>query len=163
MKQSNLIYKKIESPVGPLYLVADETHLHALIFQCNWSGYAEKRTLTKAESPILNLACLQIGEYFAGQRKRFDLPYRLEGTEFQKKVWTALAKIPYGKTVSYGEQARSIGNPKAVRAVGGTNGLNPISIIVPCHRVIGASGKLTGYGGGILNKEFLLKLEGIDI
>ena len=101
----------------------------------------------------------QLTEYFAGKRKKFAFPYVLEGTEFQKKVWTELEKIPYGETRSYGEVAKAIGNPKASRAVGMANNRNPITIVVPCHRVIGSTGKLVGYGGGLKMKEDLLKLE----
>lgn len=109
-----------------------------------------------------NLECPateQLQEYFDGTRQEFDLPLVLEGTEFQKRVWRALAKIPYGATISYGELARRIGRPDAARAVGAANGRNPISIVLPCHRVIGQSGKLTGYGGGLAVKEALLALE----
>lgn len=101
----------------------------------------------------------QLGEYFAGKRKVFAFPYVLEGTEFQKKVWAELEKIPYGETRSYGQIAKAIGNPKASRAVGMANNRNPIVIVVPCHRVIGSTGKLVGYGGGLKMKEALLNLE----
>ncbi len=103
----------------------------------------------------------QLTEYFAGKRKVFDLPLELKGTEFQKKVWQALREIPYGTTCSYGEIAAKIGNPKASRAVGGANNKNPIAIVVPCHRVIGANGSLVGYASGLRTKEALLKLEGV--
>ena len=101
----------------------------------------------------------QLGEYFAGRRRLFDIPLALEGTPFQQRVWNALCEIPYGETISYGELARRIGHPSAVRAVGLANGSNPIAIIVPCHRVIGANGTLTGYGGGLPTKARLLDLE----
>lgn len=109
--------------------------------------------------PLLAEACKQLDEYFAGNRTQFDLPLLLEGTDFQRKAWTTLCNIPYGETVSYGEEARRMGMPKAVRAVGGANHANPIAIIVPCHRVIAASGKLCGYGGGVERKAKLLALE----
>ncbi|MEZ9566562.1 methylated-DNA--[protein]-cysteine S-methyltransferase [Vibrio artabrorum] len=101
----------------------------------------------------------QLDEYFAGERKHFDLPLQRAGTDFQRKAWAALTTIPYGETISYGEQAKRMDNPKAVRAVGGANGKNPFSIVVPCHRVIGANGTLTGYTGGMNRKEWLLDFE----
>ncbi len=111
------------------------------------------------ETPLLKEAAVQLKEYFEGKRKEFDLPLALEGTAFQVAVWKALQTIPFGKTRSYGEIAQSIGNPKACRAVGMANNRNRIAIIVPCHRVIGANGKLVGYGGGLDKKERLLALE----
>ena len=111
--------------------------------------------------PVFVVAKAQLTEYFAGTRTAFDLPLAASGTPFQKTVWAELVRIPYGKTFSYGELAARIGNPKASRAVGLANGKNPLSIVVPCHRVIGASGKLTGYGGGLERKEALLALERI--
>jgi len=113
----------------------------------------------KAETPLIKKAAAQLDEYFNGKRKKFDLPLKLNGTDFQVDVWKALQKIPFGETRSYGEIARAIGNPKAVRAVGMANNRNPIVIIVPCHRVIGHDGSLTGYGGGLELKRRLLELE----
>jgi len=113
----------------------------------------------KAESPLIKKAAAQLDEYFSGKRKVFDLPLKLNGTDFQVAVWKALQKIPFGETRSYGEIARAIGKPKAVRAVGMANNRNPIVIIVPCHRVIGHDGSLTGYGGGLELKRQLLELE----
>jgi methylated-DNA-[protein]-cysteine S-methyltransferase len=110
------------------------------------------------EKPLA-AACAQLNEYFAGSRKEFDLPLRFNGTEFQVSVLEALQEIPYGETTSYGEIAKRIGRPKAVRAVGAANGRNPIPIVVPCHRVIGSTGDLTGFGGGLDTKEALLRLE----
>jgi len=109
--------------------------------------------------PLLAECCRQLDEYFRGKRQRFDLRLDPEGTDFQKKVWTQLRKIPFGKTVSYGDLARALGRPKAGRAVGGANGRNPISVIIPCHRVIGRDGSLVGFGGGLWRKERLLKHE----
>ena len=132
-----------------LYLLPD--HRHAPQIASDWQ-----------ESPMLPVfqqATTQLTEYFAGKRPAFTLPLNAAGTEFQKRVWAELAKIPYGQRISYGELAVRLGNPKASRAVGLANGKNPISIIIPCHRVIGASGKLTGYGGGLARKEALLALE----
>jgi methylated-DNA-[protein]-cysteine S-methyltransferase len=110
--------------------------------------------------PLLVEAERQLGEYFAGSRRRFDLKLDPEGTAFQKKVWQALLTIPFGETRSYGQIARQVGSPNAVRAVGAANGRNPISIVTPCHRVIGSTGKLTGFGGGLDAKAYLLALEG---
>jgi len=116
----------------------------------------------KKETPLINKAARQFGEYFEGKRKSFNLPLTMQGTDFQMKVWNALKKIPYGKTASYGKLAAMIGNPKACRAVGMANNRNPIAIIVPCHRVIGHDGSLTGYGGGLELKKLLLDLEKIN-
>ena len=113
----------------------------------------------KQETPLINEAYRQLSEYLLGERKRFDLPLNPQGTVFQQQVWKALCDIPYGETRSYKQIAEAIGNPKAVRAVGMANNRNPLLIVVPCHRVIGANGKLVGYGAGIDKKEFLLKLE----
>ncbi len=124
--------------------------------------HARKRK-SGSEHPILMTAEIQLKEYFMGQRTSFDIPLEPEGTEFQKRVWQELSKIPYGQTISYGEQARRLGRPKAARAVGAANGKNPIGIIVPCHRVLGASGALTGFAGGIETKKQLLAIEDIKV
>ncbi|MGE0528146.1 MAG: methylated-DNA--[protein]-cysteine S-methyltransferase [Bdellovibrionales bacterium] len=113
-----------------------------------------------ASHPILMRAEKQLDEYFAGKRKIFDVPLAPEGTEFQKRVWAQLLKIPYGECISYGEQARRLGQPKSARAVGSANGKNPIGILIPCHRVVGTTGNLTGFAGGIEIKRYLLQLEG---
>ena len=110
-------------------------------------------------SPLIERAVLELDEYFNRERKEFDIPLLFVGSDFMKRVWNELLNIPYGTTISYGEQAKRIGNPKAARAVGGANGRNPISIFAPCHRVVGSNGLLTGYGGGIEVKRFLLNLE----
>ncbi|MGC2323493.1 MAG: methylated-DNA--[protein]-cysteine S-methyltransferase [Terriglobales bacterium] len=150
-----LYYSRIESPVGPLLLVVSDRGLVALEFpggriREGWVESAEKT------APYAR----QMDEYFSGRRRCFDLPLDLRGTEFQQRCWQELLKIPYGETRSYADIARSIGNPAAVRAVGLANGQNPIAIIVPCHRVIGSDGSLTGYGGGLETKRRLLELEG---
>lgn len=132
-----------------IYLLPD--HRHAPEITSEWQ---ESPTL-----PIFQDAATQLTEYFAGHRTEFSLPLAAQGTDFQKRVWAELLQIPYGQTISYGELARRIGNPSASRAVGLANGKNPLSIVIPCHRVIGASGKLTGYGGGLPRKEALLALE----
>ena len=114
----------------------------------------------EADHPLLDPLATQLDEYFAGARRDFDLPLAPEGTDFQRTVWHALARIPYGDTTSYAQLADTIGHPSAVRAVGAANGRNPIPIVQPCHRVIGADGALTGFGGGLPTKRFLLELEG---
>jgi len=141
----------IDSPVGPLTLVERDGALARLSFGAR--GTSEPAT------PLLARAAEQLGEYFAGERRAFDLPLAPSGTEFQLACWRALAEIPYGETRSYGEQARHIGRPDRARAVGAANGANPIAIILPCHRVIGADGSLTGFGGGLETKRRLLDLE----
>lgn len=153
-------FKLIDSPVGELKLVATGHALVAVL----WENDDPKRTrfLPQAEEsqhPILLEAERQLREYFAGQRQQFSLALEFVGTDFQKQVWAALLTIPYGETRSYRQIAQQIGNPTAVRAVGAANGRNPISIITPCHRVIGASGKLTGFAGGLACKAFLLRRE----
>jgi methylated-DNA-[protein]-cysteine S-methyltransferase len=151
-----------DSPVGTLLALAKNDAITVL----HMIGGKHEPALsdTWIDSPKLSVFLQlrqELGEYFAGARHTFDVALAPEGTAFQKSVWNALIKVPYGQTRSYGEQAASIGNPKAVRAVGAANGRNPIGIVIPCHRVIGANGTLTGYAGGLSKKEFLLKLEGI--
>lgn len=146
--------RAIDTPLCRVWLEAEDGFLTGLRF----SG-SEECALDGAPSAVLEEAQRQLGEYFCGERQRFDLPIRLKGTAFQQSVWRALLEIPYGETTTYGEIARRIGREKACRAVGMANHRNPISIIVPCHRVIGADGSLTGYGGGLTIKEGLLALE----
>ncbi len=143
----------VPSPVGPLTLTQEDQALTGLHFGEHPQQGAEGPT------PLLEKAARQLEEYFAGQRKEFSLPLAPKGTEFQLRVWQALLQIPYGETRSYGELAAMVGNPKACRAVGGANHRNPLSILIPCHRVVGTKGSLTGYAGGLNVKEFLLKLE----
>lgn len=155
-----LSFMEMSSPVGVLKLVA---HEHALVAVL-WENENPKRVrlaelIEDQQHPILLKTQKQLNEYFAGQRQNFDLPLDFEGTEFQQKVWQALLSIPFGETRSYKGIAEQIGNVKAVRAVGAANGKNPISIIAPCHRVVGANGKLVGFAGGLENKDVLLKLE----
>ena len=147
-------YITIDSPVGPLTLTADGEALTGLYFGAKVLG-------DKGEGSILDAAKIQLGEYFSGKRRSFDLPLKPQGTAFRMQVWQALLEIPYGETRTYGEIAAVIGSPKATRAVGNANHHNPISIIIPCHRVVGFNGALTGYGGGIEKKQFLLTLEDI--
>ena len=143
----------VSSPVGPLTLTQEDQALTGLHFGEHPQQGAEGPT------PLLEEAARQLEEYFVGQRKVFSLPLAPKGTEFQLRVWQALLQIPYGETRSYGELAAMVGNPKACRAVGGANHRNPLSILIPCHRVVGTKGSLTGYAGGLAIKEFLLKLE----
>lgn len=145
-----LIY---QSPIGAYLIGADDTNILAI------DRIDEAETIIEKETPLLRVAKQQLTEYFAGQRTVFDLPIKTAGTAFQQQVWQALKAIPYGETRSYKEIAAAIDNPKAVRAVGGANNKNPISIVIPCHRVIGSNGQLVGYGGGLDTKVFLLALE----
>ena len=151
-------YTQIESPVGPLLLVGDDAGLRQILF-VNGRHRARPEPSWKDDAAPLEKTIRQLRSYFAGEREEFDLPLAPEGTPFQREVWRRLCEIPYGETISYGELARRIGNPRASRAVGLANGSNPIPIVIPCHRVIGSNGKLTGYGGGLPIKEKLLALE----
>jgi methylated-DNA-[protein]-cysteine S-methyltransferase len=148
-----------ESPVGPLTLMSDGAALTRLAFEMEGRLVRGAETAEKGGDRILDAARRQLDLYFAGKLKAFDVPVEPEGTAFQKRVWRALRDIPFAKTCSYGDIARAIAAPKAMRAVGAANGQNPIAIIVPCHRVIGADGSLTGFGGGLDRKRFLLALE----
>ena len=148
------------SPVGRLKLVANSQALVAVMWENEQPKCLDsKQLLPCADHPILLATQKQLSEYFAGQRQHFDLPLTFEGTDFQQKVWHALLSIPFAETRSYRDIAAQIGNVKAVRAVGAANGKNPISIIAPCHRVIGANGQLVGFAGGLNNKHILLQLE----
>ena len=151
-------YTQVESPVGPLLLVGDEAGLRQILF-VNGRHRAKPDPEWMEDPKPFKETIAQLKAYFAGEREDFDLTLAPEGTEFQQKVWKRLCEIPFGETVSYGEIARKIGNPQASRAVGLANGSNPIPIVIPCHRVIGSNGKLTGYGGGLPIKEKLLALE----
>jgi methylated-DNA-[protein]-cysteine S-methyltransferase len=153
-----MAYTEIESPVGPLLLAADEAGLRAVLFMDGFHKHKPDPTWKHDPAPLRETV-KQLQAYFAGQLQEFDLPLAPEGTPFQQNVWKHLRAIPYGETISYGELAKRIGNPNASRAVGLANGSNPISIVIPCHRVIGSNGKLTGYGGGLPIKEKLLALE----
>ena len=158
-----------DSPIGPLRIAEEEGHIVEISFMEADTRKEFKGTVAaapkakgkkKAETPPVIQACIaELEAYFAGKLREFTVPIKLTGTDFRKKVWAALLTIPYGQTISYKQLAERIGQPSAVRAVGGANHHNPVSIIVPCHRVIGASGTLTGYGGGLDNKAFLLELE----
>jgi methylated-DNA-[protein]-cysteine S-methyltransferase len=148
------------SPVGDLALVATQEAIVALVWRIAGHGRVPfEAAQFKPRHVRLREASRQLDEYFSGRRRAFDLPLEFRGTEFQRSVWNALLEIPYGETRTYGQIADQIGNPTAVRAVGAANGRNPISIITPCHRVIGLSGALTGFGGGLDAKAYLLSLE----
>ena len=153
-----MYYCYLDTPIGELLLAGEEDALTLIGFPEGSMRRDPEADWIYNEKPF-NEASKQLTEYFAGDRKAFDLPLRLNGTEFQMSVLHALQKIPYGETTSYADIAQRIGRPKAVRAVGAANGRNPIPIIVPCHRVIGSQGDLTGFGGGLDTKEALLRLE----
>jgi len=157
------VFKLIDSPVGALQLVASDHALVAVV----WADEDPKRVpleLAREASshPILVEAARQLREYFGGQRRAFTVPLELRGTRFQERVWGALLTIPFGETRSYRQIAQQIGAPRAVRAVGAANGKNPISIIAPCHRMVGSTGRLTGFAGGLEAKAWLLELEGVQ-
>jgi len=153
-------YTIFPSPIDDLMLVSDGQSLTGLYTNLHLHGPSETGSWTRDDAlPILAEARRQVEAYFSGELKEFQLPLSMAGTEFQRKVWSLLREIAYGETISYGELARRLGDPNASRAVGLANGRNPISIIVPCHRVIGANGKLVGYGGGLPRKQALLALE----
>ena len=163
-KHQRLVYKWVDSPIGKLKLVATDEGLAGILWE------RERRGRVRLSDPVadpshavLVEAERQLGEYFRGQRKGFSLTLDFAGTAFQRRVWTALLTIPFGETRSYAEIARQIGKPSATRAVGAANGRNPIAIVTPCHRVIGASGRLTGFAGGLEAKASLLALEAGDL
>src|SRR3954454_5613775 len=153
-----LIYTTVDSPIGELLLLGDGEVLHGLYMQ---AGRKPMRINPRwqRDDEAFGEVRRQLDGYFSGALSSFDIPMHLEGSAFQRTVWHALTEIPYGETISYGELARRIGRPELARAVGTANGQNPIAVIVPCHRVIGANGKLVGYGGGLDNKRRLLELE----
>ncbi|MCO1575810.1 methylated-DNA--[protein]-cysteine S-methyltransferase [Crossiella sp. SN42] len=148
----------LDSPYGPLTLVAQDGAL-AGIYMEQQRHLPSKESFGEPDPSAFGQAIEQLNAYFAGELRSFDLPMTLLGTEFQRSVWQLLLEIPYGETATYGELAQRLGNPAAARAVGLANGKNPISIIVPCHRVIGSTGNLTGYGGGLAKKRQLLDFE----
>lgn len=169
-RKGKIHFCRYESPIGWLEIAEDGKGICRIAFlkedsleneEEKRSRYQEEELRAERRTPLLEEAVRQLQEYFAGQRRAFDLPLSFYGTDFQKKVWSALLDIPYGETRSYGQIARAIGNPKACRAVGMANHINEIVIVVPCHRVIGSDGSLTGYGGGLDVKRKLLELERI--
>ena len=154
------VYKTVDSPVGRLTLVATDEGLAGILWEKDRPGRVRlDMDAEDASHPVIVETERQLNEYFAGQRQNFAVRLDTAGTAFQRKVWSALLTIPFGETRSYGEIARQIGNPGAVRAVGAANGRNPVSIVTPCHRVIGSNGRLTGFGGGLDAKARLLALE----
>jgi methylated-DNA-[protein]-cysteine S-methyltransferase len=156
----SLAYKMIETPVGKLKLVASNNALVAILWEKDNPRRVRLSELVADDrQPVLVETQRQLSEYFSGKRKTFSITLEMRGTRFQKDVWEALLAIPFGETTSYGQLATQLGNPRATRAVGAANGRNPLSIVVPCHRVIGSSGKLTGFAGGLEVKEHLLALE----
>jgi methylated-DNA-[protein]-cysteine S-methyltransferase len=158
--QKRYVYKTVNSPVGYLKLVATADGLAAILWENDRPGRVRLNVEAEdREHPVLIETERQLREYFAGQRQEFTMRLDPDGTAFQRKVWKALLTIPFGETRSYGQIARQIGNPAAVRAVGAANGRNPLSIVAPCHRVIGSTGKLTGFAGGLDIKARLLALE----
>ena len=154
-------FSYFESPIGRLLLTSDGTALTGLYMEPSRKAQCTDGWMEDVTVAPLSATVRQLTEYFEGTRREFDLPLRLQGTTFQTRVWRELTEIPYGQTWSYGQLAKRIDKPSASRAVGLANGRNPISILVPCHRVIGADGSLTGYGGGIERKRWLLAHEGL--
>jgi methylated-DNA-[protein]-cysteine S-methyltransferase len=160
---TTLYFERMDSPIGTLVLAADAAGLRHIEFPTNRHPVGRAGWVPDARGAIADTLAetrAQLDAYFAGTRRTFDLPLAPEGTSFQRTVWTMLAQIPWGATWSYGQLAKAIGQPAAVRAVGAANGRNPLPIVLPCHRVIGSDGKLTGFGGGLPIKEALLRLEG---
>jgi methylated-DNA-[protein]-cysteine S-methyltransferase len=157
MKTSALYYTAMQSPIGKLHLVSDDKALLSI----GLGGPKPALKFKKSAQPnaVLTQTVAQLAEYFRGERLKFDLPTKLNGTEFQMKAWRSLEKIPYGKTISYREQAEKVGAGKAFRAVGSANGRNPLPIVIPCHRVVASDGKLGGYAGGLKMKARLLEIE----
>lgn len=152
-------YCYLETPIGSLLIAGGRDAICRIEFPRNGEARRPADGWSETASGAVGAAARQLSEYFSGARTEFDLPLAPEGTEFQRTVWRRLQDIPYGETIAYGELARRVGNPKASRAVGAANGANRIPIVIPCHRVIAANGKLTGFGGGLPIKEALLSLE----
>ncbi len=159
MHSTRVIYAEVDGPTGPLLLTSDGSALTGLYHRGQKWGREPDDSWLLDDAPPLKAAAGQLAAYFAGESGRFDVPVSLGGTAFQRLVWDELRAIPFGETVSYGELARRVGSPKAVRAVGAAVGRNPASIVVPCHRVIGSGGRLTGYAGGLDRKGWLLEHE----
>jgi methylated-DNA-[protein]-cysteine S-methyltransferase len=155
---SRIFYTTLDSPIGSLFLTSNGEAITELFMEKHTGGPKPIGDWRRDDS-LFREAADQLQAYFAGELTEFDLPLATGGAPFQQRVWAELRNIPYGSTISYGELARQVGNPKASRAVGAANGSNPISVIIPCHRVIGSNGKLTGYGGGIERKKYLLEFE----
>ena len=157
---NEVIYRYIDSPVGPLLIAGNDAGLQLIEFHAPRHPMPRGDDWNEGDHAVLREAQRQLVEYFAGERRGFDLPLAPQGTEFQRQVWWELANIAFGDTISYAALAQRVGRPTATRAVGAANGRNPLPIVLPCHRVIGADGSLTGFGGGLPTKQFLLQLEG---
>ena len=158
-----IFFQKLRSPVGELFIYADKDDLLALTFRQNKIQVLKQLGIERPvnqSNPLIQLTISQLEKYFKGELKSFQIPVRLSGTKFQLAIWNALRKIPHGEISNYKKQAIRLKKPQAVRAVGAANGRNPISIIIPCHRILGSNGSLTGYAGGISAKAKLLELEG---
>ena len=155
------VWENVASPIGPLTVLVSDDGVHAIAFESDQTEQAKINFPRAADHPIINAAVEQLAMYFEGTLKIFDLPLDLRGTDFQKQVWKLLLEISFGETRTYGDIACTLGNVGASQAVGAANGKNPVAIVVPCHRVIGASGHLTGYAGGMEKKRFLLTHEGV--
>ena len=151
-------YSWVDSPIGPIFLAAEDRVVHEISFSTGHQVRSPRPGWVRDDA-ALAFARTQLEEYFTGERRSFDLELAMNGTEFQKSVWTALLEIPYGEVRSYGEIARSLGREKAFRAVGAANGANHLPLVVPCHRVVGSDGSLTGFGGGLPTKQWLLDFE----
>jgi methylated-DNA-[protein]-cysteine S-methyltransferase len=160
MRTDPLTYTYFPTPIGDLLIAGSDSALHFVSFPTGNKAFQPKAEWLRDDVAFTEVR-RQLTAYFAGDLKHFDLPLHLAGTEFQRRVWTTLGQIPYGETRTYGWLARAVGSPAASRAVGAANGANPIPIILPCHRVIGSTGALAGFGGGIETKRFLLQLEGV--
>ena len=160
MQSPEFTIRPMTAPFGTVRLVATQRALVAVLWPDERPGRVKFATDPQAgTNSVLDRAEAQLGEYFDGTRRHFDLPLELRGTEFQQQVWQSLAEIPFGETSTYGKQAAAIGRPRAIRAVGSANGRNPLSIVLPCHRIVGADGKLTGFAGGLDTKRWLLDHE----
>lgn len=157
---TTLFFRYIDSPVGPLLIAGNDDGLQLVEFHTPRHPASRGAHWHEGDHAVLRRAQSQLDEYFAGARHGFDLPLAPQGTDFQREVWWELANIPFGGTISYAELAQRVGRPTATRAVGAANGRNPLPIMLPCHRVIGTDGSLTGFGGGLPTKQFLLQLEG---
>lgn len=157
---ASISYLKMKSPLGDLYLLEKNQKLAAIYFEQDWKNYFKTQSdIEESKEKVLVETKKQLDEYFKGKRKKFEISMQLEGTPFQIQAWRTLLKIPFGKTVSYKEQAQMAGKTKAIRAIGSANGCNQIPIIIPCHRVVASDGGLGGYSGGLKIKEYLLALE----
>ena len=155
------LFQNLSTPIGNLTLVATQVGLRAVLWPDDDNRISLPTELTASPTdPVLTKTAFQLQQYFAMERTTFDIPLDLHGTDFQRAAWQALARIPYGDTWTYKQQAEHLGRPRAVRAIGAANGKNPVSIVLPCHRVIGTNGSLTGFAGGLEAKKYLLLLEG---